>query len=187
MHYRLSVIKKKKIKHLLKADNSDNHHGNNHHQTSGGRAHDERQLVLHRLLRVTFTHTQQTSALERLKLGLFICDRRQLALAVTTVRPEPSLVGSVTGNRQASPVEPSARVCVCGWSYCSGWWCWSPWGCCSVRIRPRCELWPAPRRGWLLSDRPPWLSCAGLWLCETWSDPGGEEKKNRNVFFFKWW
>lgn len=121
MKHALQAVSNNK-KHLLKADNSDNHHGNNHHQTSGGRAHDERQLVLHRLLRVTFTHTHTTSALERLKLGLCICDRRQLALAVTTVRPEPSLVGSVTGNRQASPVK-RAPVCVCGWSYCSGWWC----------------------------------------------------------------
>lgn len=36
-----------KIKHLLKADNSDNHQGNNDHQTCGRRADDERQLVLH--------------------------------------------------------------------------------------------------------------------------------------------
>ncbi len=44
-----------KIKDLLKADNSDYHQGNNDHQTRRGRAYDERQLVLHRLLRVTWT------------------------------------------------------------------------------------------------------------------------------------
>lgn len=51
MYFRLSVLQ---VRHLLKADNSDNHQGNNDHQTRGGRAYDERQLVLHRLLGVTW-------------------------------------------------------------------------------------------------------------------------------------
>lgn len=42
MQLKLSVIKI-----VLKADNSDDHQGNDDHQTSGGRADDERQLVLH--------------------------------------------------------------------------------------------------------------------------------------------
>ncbi|TNN54349.1 hypothetical protein EYF80_035429 [Liparis tanakae] len=48
MQFRLQA---KQIKHLLKADNSDDHQGNDDHQTGRGRADDERQLVLHRLLR----------------------------------------------------------------------------------------------------------------------------------------
>lgn len=45
--------------HLLEADNGNYHHGNNDHQACGGGTDDERQLILHRLLRITWTESHK--------------------------------------------------------------------------------------------------------------------------------
>lgn len=46
--------KKNEIKNSLKADHGDDDQGNDDHQAGRGRAHNEGQLVLDRLLRVTW-------------------------------------------------------------------------------------------------------------------------------------